>query len=90
MAVCNLNNHLHDYMARLCSAGATGSLTVKVVPLSNSEATEILPPDASTTRFTIESPSPVPGMELTFSARKKGSNICAVSLGDIPVPLSET
>ena len=48
------------------SSRAKGNLITKVVPFPISDDTEMAPLLTSITRFTIDKPNPVPGMDLTF------------------------
>ena len=63
-----------------------GKVTVKTVPLLDSDANEILPLYASTIFFTIGKPRPIP-LDLVVNF---GSNILFLSLSVMPLPLSAT
>ena len=68
-------------------APASGIRITIRVPRPRSEVTAMVPPHASMIRRTIESPSPVPAIELVRCARKNGSNMCAASSRRHPEPV---
>ena len=59
------------------------------MPRPGMESIDMLPPDASITRFTIDRPRPLPELDCASLPLKKGSQAWLISNDDIPFPLSD-